>query len=946
MTIPVVGRTLCLTAAAVGALALLGWVADIPWLFTIVPGHPPMMPNTAVGLLLGGVAGASRVRSPLRRWLERVAAAIVLFIGVATVAEYALSTGFGIDELLWKTETGPFAGRPSPPTAIALACLGAALLLRHTRPMARVRPSEWLFAVTVFAGYGALLGHVFGAAQLYRLADAPVMGVALPAGLGLMLAGIGALLEHPGAGLMRVATSAGPGGLLLRRLVPAIALGPPVIGLVVTRLFAALGVVDDQLVLGTMTAAVTLVGLALLAATALTVDRLHDELAMNRTRLQELVEQASDGIFLATHDGRYTDVNDAGHRLLGYPPGELIGKSILDLIPPDNVERLWRSHDRQVRGETDISEWMLRRKNGEYVPVEVSAKVLPDGRWQGFVRDISERKRAEQALRESEAHLRFAAQAARFGSFEFEPFEGLSRFSPELLAIFGVTPAEVPEHLQPDSDWTMKCFHPDDRARLLRKLETSLDAAGTGELHEDARIPRSDGALRWARIDARVVTEGEGADRRPVRIAGTVLDVTDQKRRENEQRLLAELGLAFASTLDYAATLVNVAQLLVRDLADYCIVDIVEKDTSVRRVEVAVRDPARERLREAFLKMPLDRMRPHLVGAALITERAALFEEVEDSIIASWAQSEEHLAALRALEARSVIVVPLHAHGKLLGAMALIASGHSRKYDEADLRLAEEIARRAATSIENARLYRTAQRAIRARDDVLAVVAHDLRSPLNTILLQAQLLGRDGPEPERRSQKPGAIIERAAGRMTRLINDLLDVARMEAGRLSIDRAPVAVNDVLSLTVEAKRPIAAAASLEVELDVAPNLPAIWADRHRLLQVLENLIGNAIKFTPAGGRISVGAKPRGREISFWVADTGPGISPDDLPHVFDRFWQTREARPHGAGLGLAIVKGLVEAHGGRIWAESRLGHGTTFHFTVPRAPRATFHRAPSP
>src|SRR5690606_22326111 len=140
--------------------------------------------------------------------------------------------------------------------------------------------------------------------------------------------------------------------------------------------------------------------------------------------------------------------------------------------------------------------------------------------------------------------------------------------------------------------------------------------------------------------------------------------------------------------------------------------------------------------------------------------------------ILSWAQSEEHLAALRGLRARSVMAVPLLAHDKLLGALALVASRSSRAYEASDLRLAEEVARRAATAIENAYLYRTAQRAVKVRDDVMAVVAHDLRSPLNTLLLQTQLLRRD--ENDRRSQKPVEVIERAAGRMTRLIDDLLD----------------------------------------------------------------------------------------------------------------------------------------------------------------------------
>jgi signal transduction histidine kinase len=170
--------------------------------------------------------------------------------------------------------------------------------------------------------------------------------------------------------------------------------------------------------------------------------------------------------------------------------------------------------------------------------------------------------------------------------------------------------------------------------------------------------------------------------------------------------------------------------------------------------------------------------------------------------------------------------------------------------------------------------------------------------------------------------------------MKRLINDLVDVTTVEAGKLGLDRARVSPRQLLVDALEVQRPLAASASIDMQLDLERELPDIWADQHRLFQVLENLIGNAIKFTPASGRITVGASPGEREVLFRVSDTGCGISPTDLPHVFDRFWQLRKSRD-GAGLGLPIARGVIAAHGGRIWVESTLGRGTTFFFTIPRA-----------
>jgi signal transduction histidine kinase len=171
-----------------------------------------------------------------------------------------------------------------------------------------------------------------------------------------------------------------------------------------------------------------------------------------------------------------------------------------------------------------------------------------------------------------------------------------------------------------------------------------------------------------------------------------------------------------------------------------------------------------------------------------------------------------------------------------------------------------------------------------------------------------------------------------------LIQDLLDVALMEAGQLTIERAQLSAGGLIVEAVDMQRPLASSSSLALRVEVAPDVPDVPGDRDRLLQVFENLIGNAIKFTKTGGRITVGAASRNDEVVFWVADTGCGIASEDLSRVFDRFWQATKAGRQGAGLGLPITKGIVEAHGGRIWVESTAGSGSTFFFTIPRASAA--------
>ena len=277
--------------------------------------------------------------------------------------------------------------------------------------------------------------------------------------------------------------------------------------------------------------------------------------------------------------------------------------------------------------------------------------------------------------------------------------------------------------------------------------------------------------------------------------------------------------------------------------------------------------------------------------------------------------------------------------GQALGSLLLGSSSLTRTFGRGDLRVAEALAERGAMAIENARLYRSAVAAIQLRDQVLGVVAHDLRNPLSAILMQTPALVNRGLQLERRSLEPLQVINRAATRMNRLIQDLLDVTRMEAGRLTIEQARLSASALIAEAVDTQRPLAKSSSIELRVNVDPAVPDVWGDWNRLFQVFENLIGNAIKFTQPGGRVTAGATSKDGEVVFRVADTGAGIPPQHLPHVFDRFWQATRTGREGAGLGLPITRGIVEAHGGRIWVESTVGRGSTFFFTIPKAVTGT-------
>ena len=241
---------------------------------------------------------------------------------------------------------------------------------------------------------------------------------------------------------------------------------------------------------------------------------------------------------------------------------------------------------------------------------------------------------------------------------------------------------------------------------------------------------------------------------------------------------------------------------------------------------------------------------------------------------------------------------------------------------------------RALAELEKERhLKEELEDAVRNRDAVLSVVAHDLRNPLNIISLAANTLLPQLPDGATR--RTAQRIVRSAQRADRMIRDLLAISAIETGRFAIDARSVETAELILGALESQYSLAAAASVIVAADVSPELPPLHADEQRLLDVLENLIGNSVKFTAPGGAITVGASRRGAEVLIWVKDSGSGIEAEQLPHIFDRFWQAKKKERRGIGLGLSICKATVEAHGGKIWAESAVGVGTTIFFTVPAA-----------
>jgi signal transduction histidine kinase len=409
---------------------------------------------------------------------------------------------------------------------------------------------------------------------------------------------------------------------------------------------------------------------------------------------------------------------------------------------------------------------------------------------------------------------------------------------------------------------------------------------------------------------------------------------------ERRARILAEAGRVLASSFDYHTTLTSLARLAVPAIADYAVVDVLQEDGSIDRVGVAHVDGSKEALLRESAHLASGRLpRTHPEMGALLEGRETLVPEVTPAVIDDMVADDDHRAIIMALAPRSLIAVPLQAPGRVIGSLVLAACESGRRFEAADFRLAQELASRAAMAVENARLYHAAERALHARDEMLSIVAHDLRNPLNAIILGVEgILEELSPGRLPAEFQTLQAVRTSARRMDRLIHDLLEVARIESGKLRVELHPERISFLVDEAVAMMRPLAESQGLDLRCRVDRSLPLVMVDGARILQVISNLMGNAIKFTPSGGTVEIEVEPSGEEILVVVSDTGAGIPPEQIPHLFARHWQGSDRDRRGIGLGLAIAKGIVESHRGRIWVESQRGAGSRFYFTIPSSATA--------
>lgn len=480
-------------------------------------------------------------------------------------------------------------------------------------------------------------------------------------------------------------------------------------------------------------------------------------------------------------------------------------------------------------------------------------------------------------------------------------------------------------------------LHPQDADDFVQGWNRAVHAKQDYEAFLRLRSAR-DGAYHWHLWRA-VPVRGSGGE--IVSWIGTSTDIDDHERATTALKSLAEASTILSSSLDFLSSVKKLPSVLIPTIADWCTIDLLRADGSIETVASAHADPEDHEMLAQFTERHPPKLTHSLgPGHAMASGKSELISLVDNGSLAVLALEDPYFQGLRDLKVLSCVSAPILARGKIMGAISFGATHSRRPFDTEDLLLVEDLARRIANAIDNAELYEVAERervalqqANLAKDEFLAVMSHELRSPLNAILGWVQLMqtGRlSAAECERGLQ----TIERNARAQSQLIGDLLDVSRIIAGKLQLDIQAIDLRAIVEATVDSIRPAARNKGVEILSALDASIPTFHGDPVRLQQIVSNLLSNAIKFTPGGGRVEVRLFSHDDAVTFEVVDSGAGIRAEFLPFVFERFRQADSsmARAHGGlGLGLSIVRHLTELHGGIVRAASE-GEGRGAQFTV--------------
>jgi PAS domain S-box-containing protein len=918
-----------LTAGAVGAAlslllggaAIAGWLLRIPRLIQPLPWLPGMVPNTAVFSILLGVS-VLLVRqlpvSPLRGSASAACAAVVLLMAATTLAEYVWNRDLWVDRMVldvrWDVGTGVI-GRSAPSSAASFVMLALALLFIDRAAAVRANLSEALALGAASIVSLAIAGHVYGATALHA-STASHMGIAPHTAATVLLLSVAVFCVRPDRPLIALVASRKAGGFAVRRLL----LGAPAIltlGFVVT-LGMRRSLYGEPFAAALLAVAAIAIAVGLALSTAQALNRIDDQrsaseqaLADREERLRDLIEQASDAIFVLDLEGRYLDVNDAACRMVRRRREDLIGKRVVDVVPAKDLPRLNAAKETLLSGGTVLDEWVIKRPDGTRVPVEVSARILPDGRCQAMVRDISARRELERATEAVAEAVSSTPQASVLAVLQTIAMEAQLVADAQYVALGLSGTAD-----RPFEPWVVVGMP----AELAAKI---------------GRAPRAVGLLG--------MTPENGA----IRVADVTRHPLFQGLPPHHPPVTSFLGVPIRR---HGKPIGNLYLANKRSAAEFTIADERAVERLAANAAAAI-ETARlyqaEGLERAWLQAMIDQMPEGVIlvdatGATRIESRSMLPYMREtgqrdgfgqpvkyDLFTASGKpmplEDQPHTRALNGVTTMRQELRLRHSSGRLVPVLVSAAPVFAMEGQRSG----------AATIFQDISPLKELER---LREEWASVVAHDLRQPLGMITIDAETLARMLDEGKfEQCGKAISRIQRATQHLNTMIDDLADVSQIETRRLKLDRSETDLAAWLGDALD--RLSLLTGGHPVRVSKAVTSAVSFVDAGRIEQVLGNLISNAIKYGDPHAPIELRLSQRGQDIEFAVKNHGRGIPADELPRIFERFARgdtIRHGHMPGLGLGLYICKGLVEAHGGRIWVESTPGETTTFFFTIPSLP----------
>lgn len=938
----------------VGCLVLVGWIFDIATFKSIFPGLASMKANTAFCFLCSGV---SLLSQQVRNWhrhiskLGQLCAIVVIAIASLTLIQYLFNWNFGIDQLLFQdtaARVGTHPGRMAPNTAINFILISLALLLLPQKSCRHYQIVQLCVLIAGLISGLALIGYAYDVKSLYRINGH--VSLALPTAITFIVICWGILLTKPERGMLKIITSSNLGGFIARRLLIAAIAIPFVLGWLIhqgqqagfyTSTFSL-----SLLVITNISIFVILIwqNAKVLARIDRRRQQVENELQETLTTLQTLIQASPLAIISLDTEAKLKLWSPAAESIFGWSEQEVLG-GFVPFVAKEQLEEFRQLHQIELQGSSLKNvEVQRQKKDGSMIDIAIWGAPLADAHGNinstmAVIADITDSKRTQEALRASEEQFRQLAENIRdvFWSIDLNQ-QKLIYVSPAYEKIWGRSCADVLENAQ---NW-LATIHPDDRNSLGDSFSarmTSENFAGFAwqEFDRTYRIVRPDGTVRWIRDRGFPIKNEQGET---YRIAGIAEDITERKRTEEELRETTQTLQALIQACPLAITVF-----------------------SLEDGKVKLWNPAAETI--------FGWSEPEALGHFLPT----VPEDKQEDFLANlgFVRQGNQLTGIEVQRQKkggapidiNVWAAPLIDAKGNISCLSIVADISDRKRTEAEKKRLLESEQAARSAAETAN---------RLKDEFLAVLSHELRTPMNAILGWTHLL--------RTRKFEAAVIERAletidrnSKSLSQLIEDVLDVSKVVRGKLQLNIRPVELNSVIEAAIETVQPTAQLKEIQIELFLDNAVGLVLGDGNRLQQVVWNLLSNALKFTPKGGRVEVHLSvvqgelaPVNRPVGFiqdltpllneevsgitpplaeathyvqiQVRDTGKGIAPEFLPHVFERFRQENSSTTRtygGLGLGLAIVRHLVELHGGTVWVDSLgEGKGASFSVLLPTVP----------